>query len=525
MHAGDTVTAGARLLEPGAMALSRSALALLLFLGCRSDDRAPSVDSNGTVEVVAVSAVTSGSAASAPVLAAATRSYEIRVGNNLLGEMTMEWTPKSGGGYRLTSTSIFKMKTSQRGGTEQRSEVESVDEYAADLALLSSKQVTKEGAIEERESTTITAGSLRAVVEKPSHSADKTLPLPADWSNEVAVFQSLRTQAAAGATLPLSRRYMSFDSEDMAFTPHTVTIEGRTKVDAPSGPIDGWKIKTRDEKEGEELSEVRDDIGLPLSAELGTVTVVLKGTPGGGAGVLEVDSTLPVDGSLAAGALTALVEVTITGDAAKTDPIFSSSPYQAVERRGDVYALTLSSRRRATAAAAPALPISDLPPEVARFLGPTARSQSTEPAIIAKSKEIVSDEKDSDKAARKIVRWVYQKLEKRDGARGAASAVETLKANAGDCTEHTVLTIALARAAGIPARAAGGIVLIPGSKTEAGYHAWPELWVGEWVVMDPALGQLEAGPRYLFLGYDEPGEVRGEGKLVRLLGRTKLRIK
>jgi transglutaminase-like putative cysteine protease len=120
---------------------------------------------------------------------------------------------------------------------------------------------------------------------------------------------------------------------------------------------------------------------------------------------------------------------------------------------------------------------------------------------------------------------VFQKLDKRDGARGAASAVETLKAKAGDCTEHTALTVALARAAGIPARAAGGIVLIPGPKSQAGYHAWPELWLGEWVVMDPALGELDTGPRYILLGYDEPGEARGEAKLVRLLGRAAIRMR
>ncbi|MBL8744655.1 MAG: transglutaminase domain-containing protein [Myxococcales bacterium] len=346
-----------------------------------------------------------------------------------------------------------------------------------------------------------------------------------DWANELAVFHSLRAQALGAATLPLQRRYSAFDSDDMAFTPHLLTIEARTKVDTPGGSVDGWRVRTRDEKQGEEVVELRDDTGLPLRAEIGAVTVVIEGSPGGDGGTLEVDSMIPVEGRVDAQAPSARLEVTVKGDASSSDPIFSPTPYQAVERAGDVYTLTLSPRRRATGVAAPALPMSGLPSDVSRFLEPTARSQSTQADIVKQSQAIVAGEKDSDKAARKIVRWVFQKLDKRDGARGAASAVETLKAKAGDCTEHTALTIALARAAGIPARAAGGIVLIPGFKSQAGYHAWPELWLGDWVVMDPALGDLDTGPRYILLGYDEPGEARGEAKLVRLLGRTKIRMK
>ncbi len=511
------------------MPSSRALWLLLLLIGCRSRDAPLTASSNEAVSdsalVSSESAPTTASARAPERFAAATREYEIRVGDKSIAAMTIKWEPLSSGGYRITTDTVMTVKKADRGGDAMSTVVHTEEEYTKDFVLVSSSELTKEGDIEEREAVTIEKGALHAVIQKPSHKDDRTLPLSADWANELAVFQSLRAQALAGAPLPLLRRYSSFDSEDMAFTPHTLTIEARTKVDTPTGSVDAWRIRTRDEKEGEEIAEMRDDIGLPLRAEIGAVTVVLKGSPGGSGGMLEVDSMIPVEGSIDARATSARLDVMVKGDAATTDPIFSSSPYQAVERAGDVYKLTLSARRRAANVAAPKLPMTGLTSDLARFLGPTARSQSADAGIAEQSKKIVAGEVDSDKAARKIVRWVFQTLDKRDGARGAASAVETLKANAGDCTEHTALTVALARAAGIPARAAGGIVLIPGRKPQAGYHAWPELWLGEWVVMDPALGDLDTGPRYLLLGYDEPGEARGEAKLVRLLGRATIRMR
>jgi hypothetical protein len=45
------------------------------------------------------------------------------------------------------------------------------------------------------------------------------------------------------------------------------------------------------------------------------------------------------------------------------------------------------------------------------------------------------------------------------------------------------------------------------------------------VVLDPAIGNFDAGPTYIWLGYDEPGQPRGGGKLARLVGRTRIAIK
>ena len=51
-----------------------------------------------------------------------------------------------------------------------------------------------------------------------------------------------------------------------------------------------------------------------------------------------------------------------------------------------------------------------------------------------------------------------------------------LRTKVGDCNEHTVLYVAMARAIGIPARIAVGLVSVHGAFY---YHAWPEVYLAD----------------------------------------------
>lgn len=123
----------------------------------------------------------------------------------------------------------------------------------------------------------------------------------------------------------------------------------------------------------------------------------------------------------------------------------------------------------------------------AQDLAPSIFVQSDEPAIKALAAQIVGDERNAYAAAKKINAWVYRNIRK-VGTAALSNASEVLKTREGDCTEHTVLFVALARAAGIPAREVAGLTAIERGEGLY-YHAWPEVWVGEWVAMDPTLGQ------------------------------------
>jgi hypothetical protein len=127
---------------------------------------------------------------------------------------------------------------------------------------------------------------------------------------------------------------------------------------------------------------------------------------------------------------------------------------------------------------------------------PTPEIQSDNKMMIKVAGEIVGAEANSWEAAKKINHWVFVNVKKEFV--DSFTAIDVLLSKRGECQSHTNLFVALARAAGIPARVAGGIVY---SKANHGflYHAWPEVYVGEWVAMDPTLGQETADPTHVKL--------------------------
>jgi hypothetical protein len=118
--------------------------------------------------------------------------------------------------------------------------------------------------------------------------------------------------------------------------------------------------------------------------------------------------------------------------------------------------------------------------EFARYLAPTTFCQSDDQDIEKAAKAIVGDERNAWVAAKKIAEWVAREMEPNYDV-GFASAKEILENREGDCSEHTVLMVALCRSVGIPARAAVGVMYGEGIFA---YHMWPEVYVGEWVGLD-----------------------------------------
>ena len=142
----------------------------------------------------------------------------------------------------------------------------------------------------------------------------------------------------------------------------------------------------------------------------------------------------------------------------------------------------------------PNLPIQDAEGE---FLGASAYVQTDAPAIRAKTEEILDGEVNSWRAAEKLCEWVHTAITEKKMSGGFGSSLTALELLSGDCTEHTVLFIALARAAGIPARICSGITF---AKDAFYYHFWPEVYVGKWVQMDPTFGQTIADANHIQLG-------------------------
>jgi hypothetical protein len=133
-------------------------------------------------------------------------------------------------------------------------------------------------------------------------------------------------------------------------------------------------------------------------------------------------------------------------------------------------------------------------PELSHYLLPSIYIQSDDPDIIRKAHEIAGEERNTWRAAKKICKWVNESIRDKNYKVGFGSAKQTLKDLQGDCSEHTVLFVGLARALGIPSRISTGLVY---HRDAFYYHFWPEVYVGRWVSMEPTLGQIQADATHI----------------------------
>lgn len=156
-------------------------------------------------------------------------------------------------------------------------------------------------------------------------------------------------------------------------------------------------------------------------------------------------------------------------------------------------------------------------PGFAPYLAPETIIQSGDPEIISKSKEILGGEKDSLKAVRMLNGWVFAYLRK-TGTAGIPNAMDVLKTGSGDCNEHSALFAALARAAGIPTKTVSGTIYLDGRFY---YHAWNEVYVGEWVAVDPTFGQVPADATHLKL---VEGDLNKSSVIMNAAGKINLKI-
>ncbi|MEJ5260125.1 MAG: transglutaminase-like domain-containing protein [Anaerohalosphaeraceae bacterium] len=158
----------------------------------------------------------------------------------------------------------------------------------------------------------------------------------------------------------------------------------------------------------------------------------------------------------------------------------------------------------------PAVPPSDVPfpytgsdPEILDALKPTEYLQSTDPKIVEMARTAVGTTTDAAKAARQIEAFVRGYIKTADFSVGYASAREIAESRQGDCTEHAVLTAALCRAVGIPARVVSGLVYtdnLAGQKNVFGGHAWAEAYVGGvWMGLDATRAPHGYGPGHIML--------------------------
>ncbi|MBN1414585.1 MAG: hypothetical protein JW973_05755 [Bacteroidales bacterium] len=135
--------------------------------------------------------------------------------------------------------------------------------------------------------------------------------------------------------------------------------------------------------------------------------------------------------------------------------------------------------------------LGSIPPDISRVYSSDGSKYMTgDPYIQKLVREIVGDEKNPYWIGRKIFNYVRNTLEyKMEGGWNAAPVV--LQRGSGSCSEYSFSFISLCRAAGLPARYVGALVVRgDDASLDEYFHRWPEIYLPNygWVPIDPQGG-------------------------------------
>jgi len=362
---------------------------------------------------------------------------------------------------------------------------------------------------------TVEGKILRVTVESPSGSRteDRELAEPPALSLNLS-----RRLAAAGLVPGRHLEVLVFDPATLRNAPMTIDVEQREVVRAANRPVPAFKVRTS--FGGIASTSWITDVGEVVREESPLGFMVVKETR-------ERALSLAVSGE---------VQTDMYESAAVVpDPPRSIDDPTSVQRlrvrltgvdlrgpdvqgagqtvTGDVVELRDARGLR------PQPAIDSLDP----YLRPELFLESDAPEVIEEARRAVAGVTGNRARAEKLTRYVNDLLEKKPTV-SLPSAREVLRTKVGDCNEHTVLYVAMARALGLPARIAVGLVYLRGAFY---YHAWPEVYVAEpdgrgtWLPVDPTLNQFPADPTHLRLAR---GGLDKQAVILTVIGRARMSI-
>jgi hypothetical protein len=163
------------------------------------------------------------------------------------------------------------------------------------------------------------------------------------------------------------------------------------------------------------------------------------------------------------------------------------------------------------------------PADLDRHLRPEPFIESDAPEIRAAAERMVQGITGTRARAERLTREINSYVEKKPTV-SLPSALEVLRTRVGDCNEHTVLFVAMARSLGMPARINVGVVYVRGAFY---YHAWPEVYVDEgsgrglWLPVDPTFNQFPADATHVRLAR---GGLDKQAAIVPLIGRARIEV-
>ena len=382
-----------------------------------------------------------------------------------------------------------------------------------------------------------TGGVQDGVLSIETRSAGKKTRRTIDWPDDAGGFFALDRSLRDAPLQPGETRTLRYlDSGFLCLVTDELTARDYEPTELPSGTRDLLRIDSRLTIEGGAQPVVAvhwaDRAGEVLKSELPSMGLVSyrateqEATDSGARATFDLglSSVVPLAQPFAAARQTrrAVYRVELTGG----DPaaVFPACPTQQPRAIGPHIAeVTVTSLDPQTS---PAVidPVA-LPTE--GDSAPNSLIQSDDPAVVAMSHKAAGGKKSPLSKALALERYVHENIREKNFATTFASAAEVAQQMSGDCSEHSVLLAALARAAEIPARAAIGLVYAP-SEGGFAYHMWNELYIdGRWVPFDATLGEGRVGADRLKLADSDLRDASGLVSflpVVQVLGKLKIEL-
>ncbi len=165
----------------------------------------------------------------------------------------------------------------------------------------------------------------------------------------------------------------------------------------------------------------------------------------------------------------------------------------------------------------------------AEYLAASYYISSDDPQVRALARQAVGTETDPWRKAQRMERWVYQNM-KVDNAAPLVPAGTIARDRRGDCRHYALLTTALCRAEGLPARTALGLIYVArrGQPPALGFHMWTEVWIaGQWLGLDGTLGRGGVSATHVKISQHSWHETRSLTPLLpveRVLGKLEVAV-
>jgi transglutaminase-like putative cysteine protease len=329
-------------------------------------------------------------------------------------------------------------------------------------------------------------------------------------------FSFSRRLAAIGLAPGQVHRISVFDPMTLRNAEMEIHVEAREVVESAGRPVPAFRVETR--FAGIASTSWITDTGEVVREESPMGLIVVRETPER-ARALAISSRMQTDLLEAAAIVPA--EAKRIDDSLAVERLrvrllgIESFPADDLQGAGQTVADGVFEVRDART-----LVPGPLDSSTSRFLRPEPFIESDAPEIRLEAAKAVGDAVDPRLRAERLVRYVHALIEKKPTL-SLPSALEVLRTRVGDCNEHTALYVAMARAAGLPARIATGLVHLHGAFY---YHAWAEVYVatrtsGLWLPVDPTLNQFPADATHLRLAR---GGLDRQAAILGLVGKARM---